>query len=100
MMFADREEEELSASLSYPYWYGQPVKILPWWFRASNKAQEWKMNWYLMAHLYTRVSATGGPGRGWFTSTFPVFGPYYPMPSAELWQNQFPEAYYSSFWWP
>lgn len=100
MMYANRKEEEVSASLTYPYWYGKPLRVRPWWLRSTSMHDEWKLNWHVTYLIDSRFSTAGRPGRGWFTSGFPVFAPYYPMPSPQLWQNEIPEPYYSSFWWP
>lgn len=66
--------------MHYPYWYGNPVPALPWNLRSD---------------------ASVGKDAKWFTQSYPVLGPYYPVSSPSFaWLDSYASGPYHGYWWP
>lgn len=63
----------------YPYWYGNPVPLLPWTLRGDSAST----------------------GTNWFTQSYPVLSPYYPVGSPAFgWYHPYFGNSYQGYWWP
>ncbi|WP_067933097.1 hypothetical protein [Alicyclobacillus kakegawensis] len=89
------ESNEWAPTWSYPYWYGRPVDLMPWWLRAhayephrrDGAAAQWAR-----AKSLAKAQAA---------AAYPVGGPWYPLPVVHPeWLDPWSMQVYHGSWWP
>ncbi|WP_026961177.1 hypothetical protein [Alicyclobacillus herbarius] len=79
---------------SYPYWYGSPVDVLPWWMRAHmvspHHLYRVEVDW--LRNLSKDANVAAG---------YPVNGPWYPLAVLHPdWIDPWSMQVYHGYWWP